>query len=248
MDRTKDLDFDFLDSSNANNSTNENKNEDYSSVEECEEEEYYSYDEEGEEEENLSYYESEEEEKNEICNSGEEEEEEEGDICRICRLSEGTLISPCLCDGTIKYIHKDCLISWIKYRINSSSFEKSKHCELCNTPYNIKNKKRPFLKWKAPILTTRERTRLHFFFFSYLLAAIDIGYSIRWFIIPCYYNKLSKQKMLFKCVLLLFTSISWIYIFIQHKKFYTIIYKKWSEQNTYISLELPSNQKIEQQE
>jgi hypothetical protein len=54
--------------------------------------------------------------------------------CRYCLSSKGKLISPCQCTGTIKYIHKKCLITWINQNNKTS-------CELCNYSYklNIQN-------------------------------------------------------------------------------------------------------------
>lgn len=50
-----------------------------------------------------------------------------GDICRVCRC-EGTpdkpLYHPCVCTGSIKFIHQDCLVQWLKY-------SKKEYCELC---------------------------------------------------------------------------------------------------------------------
>ena len=52
---------------------------------------------------------------------------EESDICRICRC-EGTkedpLFFPCLCKGSIKYIHQECYFEWLKY-------SKTTCCEVC---------------------------------------------------------------------------------------------------------------------
>ncbi|KAK1884968.1 E3 ubiquitin-protein ligase MARCH6 [Dissostichus eleginoides] len=43
---------------------------------------------------------------------------EEADICRVCR-SEGTpdkpLYHPCVCTGSIKFIHQECLVQWLKH-------------------------------------------------------------------------------------------------------------------------------------
>ncbi|CAE1167567.1 MARCH6 [Acanthosepion pharaonis] len=48
-------------------------------------------------------------------------------ICRVCRC-EGTpdkpLYHPCVCTGSIKFIHQDCLVQWLKY-------SKKEYCELC---------------------------------------------------------------------------------------------------------------------
>lgn len=48
------------------------------------------------------------------------------DICRICRCAGepgNPLRHPCVCRGTIKYIHQDCLLLWLKRRNIS-------HCEV----------------------------------------------------------------------------------------------------------------------
>uniref|UniRef100_A0A3Q2R1N0 E3 ubiquitin-protein ligase MARCHF6 n=1 Tax=Fundulus heteroclitus TaxID=8078 RepID=A0A3Q2R1N0_FUNHE len=52
---------------------------------------------------------------------------DEGDICRVCR-SEGTqekpLYHPCVCTGSIKFIHQECLLQWLKH-------SRKEYCELC---------------------------------------------------------------------------------------------------------------------
>ena len=40
------------------------------------------------------------------------------DICRVCRCegsSERPLFHPCICTGSIKYIHQECLLQWLRY-------------------------------------------------------------------------------------------------------------------------------------
>ena len=41
--------------------------------------------------------------------------------CRICfennESQDNLFISPCLCDGTSKYVHSKCLEQWIKQQI-----------------------------------------------------------------------------------------------------------------------------------
>ncbi|MEW5316625.1 MAG: hypothetical protein WDW38_007985 [Sanguina aurantia] len=57
--------------------------------------------------------------------------DDEGDICRICRLGneqEDPLFYPCRCSGSIKYVHKDCLSSWLQH-------SKRTHCEVCKHQY-----------------------------------------------------------------------------------------------------------------
>ena len=55
------------------------------------------------------------------------------DICRVCRC-EGTadrpLFHPCICTGSIKFIHQECLVQWLKY-------SKKEFCELCNYRFSF---------------------------------------------------------------------------------------------------------------
>jgi len=69
---------------------------------------------------------------------------EDSSICRICYNPGICLISPCNCDGSIKYIHKHCLLKWIK-------ISKSKKCEICCSKYkvNIITRRRRLTFWKS---------------------------------------------------------------------------------------------------
>ena len=56
-----------------------------------------------------------------------------GDICRVCRCEatiDRQLFHPCICTGSIKYIHQDCLLQWLKY-------SKKEFCELCNHRFSF---------------------------------------------------------------------------------------------------------------
>lgn len=54
-----------------------------------------------------------------------EKSPEEEIVCRICRSNEQPLFHPCKCNGTIKYVHQDCLLKWIEH-------SQKKKCEVCN--------------------------------------------------------------------------------------------------------------------
>jgi hypothetical protein len=57
--------------------------------------------------------------------------------CRVCyeQAEEGSLLHPCKCTGSLKYIHEDCLKTWI---VSSEDQVEQGHCEVCNTSFNIK--------------------------------------------------------------------------------------------------------------
>lgn len=55
------------------------------------------------------------------------------DICRVCRC-EGTpdrpLFHPCICTGSIKWIHQECLVQWMRY-------SRKEYCELCGHRFSF---------------------------------------------------------------------------------------------------------------
>jgi E3 ubiquitin-protein ligase MARCH1/8 len=78
------------------------------------------------------------------------------DICRICHC-EGTndepLISPCLCLGTMQYLHQSCLQRWIK-----SAGVKS--CELCKFEFIMHSEIKPFKQWQKLDMNVVERRKI----------------------------------------------------------------------------------------
>ncbi|XP_075164334.1 E3 ubiquitin-protein ligase MARCHF6 [Haematobia irritans] len=57
----------------------------------------------------------------------------QGDICRVCRCeaqSDRPLFYPCVCTGSIKYIHQDCLMQWMRY-------SHKEYCELCGHRFSF---------------------------------------------------------------------------------------------------------------
>ncbi|XP_053118978.1 probable E3 ubiquitin-protein ligase MARCHF10 [Hemicordylus capensis] len=65
-----------------------------------------------------------------------EDSEEEGDQCRICQMAGGSitnpLLEPCGCGGTVRFVHQECLKTWLKVKIKSGAeLGAVKTCELC---------------------------------------------------------------------------------------------------------------------
>eukprot|EP01137_Pigoraptor_chileana_P034744 Opistho-2@27756 len=59
--------------------------------------------------------------------------DDDEDICRVCRLEaadDRPLFHPCLCTGSIRYVHQDCLMQWLRHSRNRS-------CELCKHPFTF---------------------------------------------------------------------------------------------------------------
>jgi len=73
--------------------------------------------------------------------------EEDEEICRVCR-SNGTvekpLFHPCICTGSIRYIHQECLLRWLQH-------SKKEYCELCNHKYSFKPIYSPDMPKRLPL-------------------------------------------------------------------------------------------------
>ncbi|VDK24332.1 unnamed protein product [Taenia asiatica] len=72
-------------------------------------------------------------------------------FCRICRESDestsdieldscGRLIAPCLCDGSMRYVHEKCVQRWM-------DVSQSKKCELCRFEYEVFTYTKPMKEW-----------------------------------------------------------------------------------------------------
>lgn len=70
---------------------------------------------------------------NQSDSNSELNQENDVDICRVCRCEatiERPLFYPCVCTGSIKYIHQECLVQWLKY-------SKKEYCELCKHKFTF---------------------------------------------------------------------------------------------------------------
>ncbi|TMW52426.1 hypothetical protein DOY81_002484, partial [Sarcophaga bullata] len=75
-------------------------------------------------------------------------------VCRICHNSENPekLVSPCLCKGTLTYVHIHCLERWI-------SMSRCTTCELCQFQYNTEQTLRYSLFQSLRIWYSRSMSR-----------------------------------------------------------------------------------------
>ena len=60
---------------------------------------------------------------------------EEGIVCRICLESEGVLQKICKCDGSIGYVHINCIETWIRM-FPKDHFNRN-NCNICYSQYTI---------------------------------------------------------------------------------------------------------------
>jgi len=76
-----------------------------------------------------------------------DDESSEGDICRVCRMEatfDKPLHYPCVCTGSIKFIHQDCLVQWLQH-------SKKEYCELCNHKFTFKPVYAPDMPKSLPL-------------------------------------------------------------------------------------------------
>lgn len=101
--------------------------------------------------------------------------------CRICR-GEATaaqpLLHPCECRGSIRYIHQDCLLEWLKH-----SNKTTKKCDICNSPYKFQTIYDPNMPLRIPFSllwqklvqrTTRATVRATSIVLYFICVAIQI--------------------------------------------------------------------------
>jgi len=93
-------------------------------------------------------------------------------ICRICQLPSmephNTLISPCRCLGSIRYVHNPCLAKWLE--VCSRKTGEPPVCELCQYQY-IRHKKFVISNWRVPSISAKDRV-LHSVFLTSILIMI----------------------------------------------------------------------------
>ncbi|CAL8292795.1 unnamed protein product [Lota lota] len=102
---------------------------------------------------------------------------EEADICRVCR-SEGTqdkpLYHPCVCTGSIKFIHQECLVQWLKH-------SRKEYCELCKHRFAFTPIYSPDMPSRLPVqdicagLLTSVGTAIRYWFHYTLVAFAWLG-------------------------------------------------------------------------
>lgn len=76
-------------------------------------------------------------------NNDKDKEKEEKLTCKICleinskytEVEEEKFISPCLCQGTMKWVHESCLKKWIPTQVRKTG---KAECEICKCKYKIK--------------------------------------------------------------------------------------------------------------
>jgi len=96
-------------------------------------------------------------------------------VCKICHCGEEEgeprLITPCLCSGSLKFVHQDCLHRWIK----SSDIRR---CELCKFTFLMQSKVKPLTEWEKLDMSSLERRKLCCSITFHLVAITCVVWSL----------------------------------------------------------------------
>ena len=158
-----------------------------------------------------------------------------GDICKICHCgseeSGMPLITPCLCAGSIKFVHQECLVKWMR----SSN---SKSCELCKHSITTDSKLRPFKQWKRGAGTGTECENLLCQICAFagvtMLAVIILYWLVKWVTSPWHI-----QSLVFTIAVMLLVLIGMVMlIFLCSMCSSSIeLLKKWKADNTDLAIQ-----------
>jgi hypothetical protein len=66
-----------------------------------------------------------------------QQHDKEPKLCRICAGDRGLMVSPCLCRGSHKYVHLECLNKWRLSDSGDTSSARFKFCPNCKFVYTI---------------------------------------------------------------------------------------------------------------
>src|SRR4051812_39328438 len=114
----------------------------------------------------------------------------------------------------MRCVHMECLQRWF-----TSPYASRQRCEVCHSSYQLRWKQKAVFRWQWPHFTREERIRMHMLAVSYLLAGVDIGFSVRWFLLPLMSSALGPLPVFgLKLFILCMTWGSWVYIFYLHTR------------------------------
>lgn len=146
----------------------------------------------------------------EILNYHKLKSDKEERICRICfehGNDESPLISPCRCSGSVRYIHEECLKTWLVSQDGDLAEGK---CELCKTKYimtfEISNKCVPKESLRQGIS--------HFLFIPLLSAVVAMLFVIVYLLADKYLAEADSQERGYMIALIIVCGISGLVIFL----------------------------------
>lgn len=143
-------------------------------------------------------------------------------VCRICYCSseEEELITPCKCLGSVQYIHRSCLMKWLRTGMDQ--------CEICKSTYKFQRHIKPYRKRVTPNITSwhfawivKELVVLDWFHF---LETVFICISLT------VINRLSSFDLVYQFALIGVVELVYYTLNI-FSCFYLLYYERWARLN-----------------
>jgi hypothetical protein len=111
-------------------------------------------------------------------------ESQEEHICRICMdfdSKDNPLITPCKCSGSVKYIHEECLKTWL---VSQDVDIDKGECELCKTPFSMEFK----IGRRCSIKESLSNGWSHFIYLPVLFAVMIMLFLVIYLLAERYIN------------------------------------------------------------
>ena len=92
-------------------------------------------------------------------------------VCKFCHLNEerqASILSPCLCKGSLEFVHDQCLTQWIKT-------SGAKNCDICKYTYETEQNLLPIREWKIRKHINLKMWAIVHFVFSYSLLFLFVS-------------------------------------------------------------------------
>ncbi|XP_051931577.1 E3 ubiquitin-protein ligase MARCHF9-like isoform X2 [Hippocampus zosterae] len=147
--------------------------------------------------------------------------------CRICFLGpdKGELLSPCRCDGSVRFSHQSCLVRWIG---ETGSW----NCELCRFKYQVFSvcTKNP-LQWQPISLNLIEKVQITAVILGALFLIASLGW-LMWSIVSPF-AEFQRQDYIFQILygMYVFMDFVCIGLLIQEGPSVYRIIKRWHTMN-----------------
>ncbi|VDD74404.1 unnamed protein product [Mesocestoides corti] len=148
----------------------------------------------------------------------------------------GRLIAPCLCDGSLKYVHETCIQQWI-------AISHSKRCELCRFEYHLKSYSKPLREWTCCPLKSTELRRVLCFLLIYVVMQACVIWALYAIIGHILENPKSRERnwQFWVKILVIMVGIVSVLIFtyVQVRYLFDLI-QRWYAQNKISVVQEPS--------
>ncbi|CAG9322036.1 unnamed protein product [Blepharisma stoltei] len=130
--------------------------------------------------------------------------------CRICMEHETPkypLVSPCLCSGSVKYIHEECLKTWLVAQDKDLA---ESACEICKAKYKMTFK----ISSQCSPKHSLKQGFTHFLFIPLLSAVIVMLFVIIYLLIDKYRSDADDKQKGYMMALIIICGLSGVVIFL----------------------------------